>query len=295
MCRLLPLLLLAVACRSSRPTVWVGGDLQLGDGTASALAPLAPLLAGATGLVNLEGPVGATPAGGLARRLANGPAAPAGLKSAGIRVAGIANDHADDAGPEGRRQTRDALARAGVLAAGLDAGPAVLDVAGTRVVVTQHDLTHGVPADLALDLKAARAKGDLLIAMFHVTGPSLYLPRPELREAAEVALAAGAKVVAAHGTHALGPVERRGDAVIAWGLGNLAFGCDCTDEEDGLVLLVTLDGAKVADVGLLPIAAGLQGRPAKAAEKPGQLFDLLEAIGTKPLRRDGARAWLATP
>ena len=101
-------------------------------------------------------------------------------------------------------------------------------------------------------------------------------------------------MIASHGSHAPGPVERRGDTVIAWGLGNLAFNCKCTDEKDGLVLALLLNsrnsGERIAEAGVVPIDAGLRGNPSKPARNPELIFDLLEAIGSSELRRQGQRA-----
>jgi len=96
--------------------------------------------------------------------------------------------------------------------------------------------------------------------------------------------------VAAEGTHALGKVERRGGAVIAWGLGNLAFACDCTDEVDGALLEVDLDGQGAGAAAVVPVEAGLMGRPAAAAPDAPALYELLERIGSSPLRPEGPRA-----
>jgi hypothetical protein len=167
-------------------------------------------------------------------------------------------------------------------AAGGPAGPAFLTLSGVRIAVTAHDLTRGVPAGLAADLTAARGSADVLIATFHVTSEPLYLPRPELRRAVEIALAAGATVVAAHGSHEVAPVERRGGAIIAWGLGNLVFGCDCTSEAEGLILEVALDRSGVTAAKLVPIRAGLHGEAALPSD-PRPMKELLEALGSAPL------------
>jgi poly-gamma-glutamate synthesis protein (capsule biosynthesis protein) len=149
---------------------------------------------------------------------------------------------------------------------------------------------------LKSDLFEARRRGDVLIATFHVTGPALYARRPELRQAVELALSAGARVVAAHGTHAVAAVERRGDAVIAWGLGNVAFACDCTDEADAVLMRVrfegTSEGTKVAAVELLPIDAGLDGGPARPSEDAAGILALLRSIGSSPFRSEGGRGVL---
>ena len=123
------------------------------------------------------------------------------------------------------------------------------------------------------------------MVLLHVSGPASYLPSAEARAAVDLALAAGADVVAAHGTHAVGPVERRGGAVIAWGLGNLAFNCVCTTETDGLLLHVDRGRADV-----WPIRAGMMAAPAHLATDPEAVYDLLTAIGSTPLTRHGAWA-----
>ena len=64
----------------------------------------------------------------------------------------------------------------GLLPFGGPAGAALLDLGGTRVALTAHDLEHGVPADLAADLARARGGADVLVATFHVTGPASVLP-----------------------------------------------------------------------------------------------------------------------
>lgn len=274
-----------VACERERAAVrgplalWLGGDVHWGDG-ALAIEGLDDLLVGAVGIVNLEGPVAAEPSGARDGevRLHNGPAGLASLKRAGVGVAAIVNNHDRDGGrPE---QTAAALRRIGIAPAGGVAGVArILD---DRVAVTAHDLSEGVPPGLAADLAAARA--EILVATFHVTGPPSLLPRPELRRAVDLAIEAGARVVAAHGTHAVGPLERRGGAVVAWGLGNVAFACDCTDERDGALLRVDLgDGRTGATV--VPIDAGLRGAPVRPSRQPGLMFDLFAAIGSSPLTR----------
>jgi poly-gamma-glutamate capsule biosynthesis protein CapA/YwtB (metallophosphatase superfamily) len=121
-------------------------------------------------------------------------------------------------------------------------------------------------------------------------GPPSYLPRPELKSAVKIALEAGPKIVVAHGTHAIGPVERRGKIVVAWGLGNLVFACDCTNEREGLLLEVSLRGGEVESASIIPIEAGLKGDPARLSSDPNGVFDLLEGIGGTQLVRNGPSA-----
>lgn len=269
--------LLLAGCAAPR-AIWIGGDVHLGVDGAERLRPVSDAMAGAVGIVNLEGPIGtqAQARDSSAALLVNGPQTPAALSAAGIVAAGIVNNHSADLGDSAA--TRKALEAAGLRD--------VLTLRGLKLVLTAHDLTAGVPANLSQDLTAARARGDVLIATFHVTGPPLLLPRRELLEAVDLALTAGATVIAAHGTHALANVERRGDAVIAWGLGNLVFACTCTDEPDGLVLRVEFDArGKIVTAAAIPIDAGLHGSNASLAKDPKLQLDVLESLGAKPVRR----------
>jgi poly-gamma-glutamate capsule biosynthesis protein CapA/YwtB (metallophosphatase superfamily) len=270
--------------------LWFGGDVNLGNAKNPILKPLEDILKGAVGIVNLEGPATEKSASGKKLKLRNAPEALAQLRQAGVQVAGIANNHALDAGANGPQETVQALQHAGIVPSGGPAGPAVFSVEGLRIVVAAYDLSGGVPPKLEKDLDAARPLGDLLIASFHVDGPPSYLPRPELRSAVKIALEEGAKIVVAHGTHAIGPVEHRNDLVVALGLGNLVFDCDCTNEREGLLLEVTLRGAKVDSASVIPVEAGLRGEPARLSSDPNGVFDLLEGIGSVKLLRKGQRA-----
>jgi len=270
--------------------LWFGGDVNLGNARNPVLKQLEDILKGAAGIVNLEGPVAEQLPSGKKLKLRNAREALGQLREAGVRVAGIANNHALDAGASGPQETVQALQRVGIVPSGGPTGPAVFSAEGIRIVVATYDLSGGVPPKLEKDLDAARQLGDLLIASFHVDGPPSYLPRPELRSAVKIALEVGAKIVVAHGTHAIGPVERRNDLVVAWGLGNLVFNCDCTNEREGLLLEVTLRGGKVDSASVIPIEAGLRGEPARLSSDPDGVFDLLKAIGSAKLFRNGQRA-----
>lgn len=275
---------LVTGCAAPR-ALWLGGDVHFGADTGDRLTAVSAAMAPAVGVVNLEGPIGPDDdaRAASAEKLINGPRAAEALAQAGIVAAGIANNHAGDGDVTA---TRAALSAAGVQSL----GGAVVLLQGLKVALTAHDLTAGVPAGLAEELKAARAKGDLLVATFHVTGPASFLPRSELEEAVAIALDAGATVVAAHGTHVVARVERRGEAVIAWGLGNLAFTCPCTDETDGLVLRVELDAhGRVTRAEAIPVDAGLNGRPATPAHDPQLLLELLESLQSSPGERHGDR------
>ncbi len=95
-------MVLASACahtpRSAR--LWLGGDVFLGAGGRGALTGIPAIVGGAPGIVNLEGPVGDGGARGEPLRLTHARGALAELRAAGVAAAGIANNHARDAGPD---------------------------------------------------------------------------------------------------------------------------------------------------------------------------------------------------
>jgi poly-gamma-glutamate synthesis protein (capsule biosynthesis protein) len=276
----------APAAADGAINLWFAGDLHLGEHGPEILAPLRDLLPpDSLGYVNLEGPIGA-PAQPGAKNLAGGPvlinspeAAPI-LRDLGVAVAGVVNNHDFDRCASGEVHTQSALRRAGVVAA--DNAGGVVERGGLRLAVTAHHLDPAPSEHLGRQLRRARRRADHLIATFHIDGPPSYLPPPELEEAVEIALEAGASAVVCHGSHAIARVESRGDAVIAWGLGNLAFACDCTDELDAAILCLRLSRLHVLEAAWLPIAAGLRGAPVGPHPEPELMFELLASLRSTP-------------
>jgi poly-gamma-glutamate synthesis protein (capsule biosynthesis protein) len=116
-----------------------------------------------------------------------------------------------------------------------------------------------------------------VIVSLHWSEADLSIPTRAERDLAAKLVDAGASAVLGHGSHTPQGVERRGRAVIAYSLGNLAFGCRCTEVTDGFLLGFTLDADNaVRDVRLLPIRAGIRG-PAGLSDDAG-VRELLEAL-----------------
>jgi hypothetical protein len=182
---------------------------------------------------------------------------------------------------------------AGVAPFGGPAGVARLDVGGLDVSLVSHEAEEpGLAEALPIELSGG---GDIRVVSLHVTGGPSYLPTPALTRAVDLAVASGADIVVAHGTHVVGPVERRvstrpgGEAVIAWGLGNLLFDCACTTHDEGVVLRVALSRAGVGVAEVLPVRAGLGVAPARIMADPTGILDLLDALGGTRLTRTADR------
>ncbi len=242
---------------------------------AEVLREVAPLLRACDlRIANFETPIS------VARRAVPGarpdywalPAAADAVAAAGFQVVTLANNHVLDFGREGVERTLRELDRVGIAWCGLagegigervearvqapDGGVlAVLAYCGMRNVAVRGRPYWTVPPDLVRvrrDIRRALDSGCAVLVVIHEGGGPW--PSPELDAAARGALLAGASVVAVHHAHVLGGIERVGDGLIAWGLGNfLAATNNFLDERrEGMVLRCTLDGRRVVAYEFYP-------------------------------------------
>ena len=285
-----------VGChRAAEPLrVAAAGDVQLGAAlTASPFAD-ATLLDGDLRLVNLEGPLTSAPAASApaasvpaaGERFAFDPARAAWLKDR-VDVVSLANNHALDEGARGRDDTVRALDGAGVAAA-FDGHDATLARRGRRVTVLARAFAPDADLDgadaAALVTAVARAPRPTIVSL-HWGHTGMLLPGDDQKRLAHRLVDAGAVAVVGHGPHTMQGTERYGRGVIAYSLGNFAFGCDCTDVTDAYVLRFTIDGngdGAARDVTLTPIVAGLSRPPARAHDPDlrAQLADLCRDLSS---------------
>jgi poly-gamma-glutamate synthesis protein (capsule biosynthesis protein) len=215
------------------------------------LAPLrAELPERAVALANLESPLSEQrrrPGDSAMPILGADPGLAAALGAAGFDVVSLANNHAFDQMGEGLFETTGALRAAGVAFAG--AGPTdaaavaatVVERDGVRVGVVAftdhlnaatgrnpHHVFLALAADpgrVAAALRAARRRADVVVLAIHWGRDFAYAPTAAQRARARRWVEAGADLIVGTGPHVLQRVERvaspRGDAVIAWSLGNL--------------------------------------------------------------------------
>ena len=182
-------------------------------------------------------------------------AAARALHSAGFRVASIANNHMDNAGPEGVKSTVEIMQKIGIAPVG---GGKTFDEAHKPVVVTVQGLpiaflaycssklgrdintakaeephvcrTNPLKDDneqLWKDLKAAKKRAKLVVLSFH-WGPKEYEYQPDERiiSFARRCARAGADIIVGHHPHVLHKMERYDSpdgrrCLIMYSLGNL--------------------------------------------------------------------------
>ena len=263
--------------------LWFGGDVHFGQHGHKLFDRLTldgPLV------VNLEGPISQEAAPSMAERLTNPSNTGQLLRAENVMAAGVDNNHSRDEGEPGVARTQTELTKAGILSL----GEVTLNIRGTHVTLLQIDLSSGIGDAMTARLKAAVAKEGPLVVLFHVASPALYLPEPTKRAAVEAAVAQGANAVLVHGSHSIGRVERRGSTVIAWGLGNVVFDCDCTKEDEGLLVRLQFSRDGIERATVLPIHAGLHGEAAIASRDAEADLSLLESLGSIFLKKTSRAA-----
>jgi hypothetical protein len=230
---------------------WVGDmafDTRHGlpsNGAVGALGPVASYLHSDLTMGNLEGTLGSsgtTKCHGAANCYAfQAPTAYAAqFRRLGFGVLNQANNHANDAGPAGRRVTAAALRHAGIAVAGSGTHVAYLTVRHTRVAVIGF-APYAWSASL-LDIGAARRlvrvaarHAGVVVVIVHAGAEganAAHVPygeehafgedRGDVRRFAHAAVDAGADVVLGSGPHVLRGLEAYHRRLIAYSLGNFA-------------------------------------------------------------------------
>ncbi|HTK48890.1 MAG TPA: CapA family protein [Gemmatimonadaceae bacterium] len=222
------------------------------DDPAALAAPLRALLPDAdVVLLNVESAIGAGPApqkcGPRSTRCFAFRAPPASARAlrsllpAGVVVGNVANNHARDAGSEGRDSTIAALARAGVLVTGADSEATGVPLrSGDTVGVLGFYTSDSTPdardtASVRRLVSRAADRYPAVIVTMHLgaegreaqrttDAPERYLgiDRGNPVAFADAAVRGGASLVLGHGPHVLRAIEwRERGALIAYSLGNL--------------------------------------------------------------------------
>jgi poly-gamma-glutamate capsule biosynthesis protein CapA/YwtB (metallophosphatase superfamily) len=260
--------------------VTAGGDLQIGGRSSAAqLAELA-VLDGDLRFANLEGPLttrGSEDEG--AQKFAARPERAAALRGR-LDVLSLANNHALDQGVSGREDTRRALRELGITGVVTQAR-----VKGVTFLARDFAPSADLDAETELVEAVRRAPRPVMISL-HWGHTGSLLPTGAQRRLAARLVDAGAVAVLGHGPHTPQGVERRGRAVIAYSLGNLAFSCPCTDARDAYLLRFRIWRDAVEDVRILPLRAGLGGAPPQLSDDAG-LRELLDELSHDLAARPG--------
>jgi poly-gamma-glutamate synthesis protein (capsule biosynthesis protein) len=216
------------------------------------------------------------------------PEAAQSLALGGVDLVSLANNHAQDYGPEALLQGIDLLHEAGVATVGGGANeadahaPHIADIGGLKVAflgyvnvpieaVTNFDtqswaatadapgLAWAEPERVRADVAAVRPAVDLVVVILHSGYEYIEEPGEDQVAVAQAAVDAGADLVVGHHAHILQGVHRYGDGVIAYGLGNFLFDIDGPPET--AILNVWLDRDGVRQLELIPAIIQEHGQP----------------------------------
>lgn len=244
----------------------IAGSLRKG---VNPLAKVSGLLSGAdVAVVNLETTIaGAAPAGTAQDKtyvFRSTPALLGAVRSAGVDVVSVANNHSYDYGRAGFLATLDQIGASGLQVAGGghdDAEayrPAIVDVRGTKVAIvgiarigpddvgrataTTPGTTDGrnVRASAAA-IAAAKAQAPIVIAFLHWGTELADCATANDRALATALLKAGASAVVGAHPHVLQGISEANGKLVAWSLGNFVFYATRPIARQTGVLTVTFD------------------------------------------------------
>ena len=231
-------------------------------------------------------------------------------------VLSLANNHVLDQGIDGYAETRDTLGSLGIRTIGTtDRAPVTtLSVEGVVVgLVAFTDWRNGGARDFASRILMTKrlvkeewrpvctARADLLCAVPHWDWEFRHFPHVETRALAHCLTAQGIGLIAGHHAHVVQPVERIGDAVIAYGLGDFlgtAFFRQPWPERIGAMLVADVSADKltkgrIVAYEMVPFVR-LRERGGEKLVGIGKLDGTLKekvserlarVLGTKPVRR----------
>lgn len=269
----------------SKLSVVAVGDLMLGSwvlpnleqhGAAYPFKFSSPYLqSGDAAIANLEAPF--TEAGEPFEKKYNFKVPPKyapGVKSAGIDVVTLANNHIMDFGETGLMTTLQSLDSAGIFHCGASANlekahePAVVEVAGKTVAFFGYSMTfpkefyaqpdssgtaYPQPELLQAHLKKWEKLADFSVVSFHWSAEKLDTPKDYQIYFAHLAIESGADLVLGHHPHILQGLEIYQNKLIAYSLGNFVFGSYSKNAVDSIILKVYLSAEGLLYAQCIPI------------------------------------------
>lgn len=234
------------------------------------------------------------------------------MADAGFTTVTLANNHMMDFGIPGLRDTLEAVDEVGLerVGAGLTLEEAVeinyqehdgltvatlsfsdAWVAGFVARAFQGGVLDADPNRMFRLIGEAKANADLVIAQFHWGTEYAFAPNERQRDLAEIAASAGADLVIGHHPHVLQSVERIGDTLVAYSLGNFVFDQGWSRTRETALLRYDLGEDGMARVSFVPLVVR-EGAPRVADGPLGpyrrmRIFQRLSGDGLPWWQEDG--------
>jgi len=205
------------------------------------------------------------------------------LRDAGFNVMTVANNHVGEQGPEALRDTVSNLRAAGIGVTGLRGDRPIeafiQNVKGLRIgwlsyswLVSKHDAedrallaaTRGQGVTEAV--AALRPEVDFLIVSPHWGREHIPVPPQPVIDQAHAIAEAGADLILGHHPHVVQGMERFGDCLIVYSLGNFLFDMWQSRLRDAALFSCTIRSGRVEDERFIPLRLNKQFQPRPATE-----------------------------
>ncbi len=197
------------------------------------------------------------------------------LARAGFDVVAMANNHMMDYGSEPLLETIRILDSLGIAYSGAGRNlaqarrPAIVERNGLKVAFLSYSKVHpaefwatakragtapGEKTYIAEDVAAAKKQADLVVVSFHWGAELMDTPKSYQRELARLAIDSGADLILGHHPHILQGLEVYKGKLIAYSLGNFAFGSRSRKCTESIILEVDLSPNGLREARIVPLS-----------------------------------------
>ncbi len=198
-----------------------------------------------------------------------------GVLRAGFDLVTLANNHILDYGPEGLNSTLNVLDSLSIAHCGADSNlekserGVILNKGGWRIGFLAYSLTYPSEFWAASDrcgtayphidrlrqtIQTMKSQTDLVVVSFHWGGERMATPKPYQRSYAHQAIDWGADLVIGHHPHVLEGMELYKGRLIAYSLGNFAFGSYSFSAKVSIILKLYFDSKGPLLAEVIPIS-----------------------------------------
>ncbi|MBI4727051.1 CapA family protein [candidate division TA06 bacterium] len=198
----------------------------------------------------------------------------AGIKNAGFDAVALANNHMMDYGPEPLKVTLALLDSLGIAHSGAGMNladarkPAVVERRGIKIAFLSYSRVHPVqfwastkkpgtaPAyenQIKEDIKRSQELADIVVVSFHWGAELMETPKQYQKDLAHLCIDNGADMVLGHHPHILQGLELYQGKLIAYSLGNFAFGSRSRKCTESVILKTNFDSTGLKRIELMPL------------------------------------------
>jgi len=203
------------------------------------------------------------------------PEAVKSLIYAGFDIVSIANNHTMDYGRKGLEETVNKLEADSIKYVGIWKGDkrsqVIIEKNGLKVAwlaysgvshpefeckENKYGIVPSIISYIQQDVREADSLADIVVVSLHCGKELSKEPIEYQRQHAHAAIDAGADIVIGHHPHVLQPIEKYKGGIIAYSLGNFAFGCYNKIKESAILQLTISNDSgknKIDNVNVIPV------------------------------------------